>query len=213
MPARAPARRPRKARNPRGQGERLREDLLDAANDVLLEVGSIDRLSIRAVTRRAGVSPMALYLHFEDRTALVQAVMRRNFGELVARLEAAEDSVDDPVEALRRGCAAYVAFGTERPEAYRVMFELPDDEDAVEVCAEEPLIGLDAFEVLVRGIARCVAAGRAPDRDPFRTATEMWLALHGLVTLRSVATKFPWPEGDLLGDLLVRVVGVESPAA
>jgi AcrR family transcriptional regulator len=46
-----------RSRNPRGQGERLRAALMDAARDLLLELGDQDKLSVRAVTARAGVTP------------------------------------------------------------------------------------------------------------------------------------------------------------
>ena len=39
--------------NPRGQGDRLRGALLDAARDLLLELGDQSKLSVRAVTARA----------------------------------------------------------------------------------------------------------------------------------------------------------------
>ena len=72
---------PQKSRspNPRGQGERLRTALLDAARDLLLELGDQSKLSVRAVTARAGVTPNALYLHFADKEALLRAVMTAGY--------------------------------------------------------------------------------------------------------------------------------------
>ncbi|MGH3994367.1 MAG: TetR/AcrR family transcriptional regulator, partial [Pseudonocardiaceae bacterium] len=52
------------ARTPRGQGERLRERLLEAGFDIVAEHGDKSHATIRAVTKRAGVSPTAFYLHF-----------------------------------------------------------------------------------------------------------------------------------------------------
>src|SRR5271155_1404903 len=71
-----------RTRNPRGQGERLRAALMDAARDLLLELGDQDRLSVRAVTARAGVTPNALYLHLAERGALLSAGMRGSYREL-----------------------------------------------------------------------------------------------------------------------------------
>ena len=62
-------------RNPRGQGERLRVDLIDAAVDLIAETGSVDGVSLRAAAKRAGVSPMAVYNHFADKDALLVAAV------------------------------------------------------------------------------------------------------------------------------------------
>ena len=82
-------------RNPRGQGDRLRADLLDATVDLIAETGSVDGVSLRAAAKRAGVSPMAVYNHFEDKDALLEAAVEHCWDEFQAAL--AEAMVDpDP---------------------------------------------------------------------------------------------------------------------
>jgi len=66
-------------RNQRGQGARLREELIEVASDLLAERGDPDRLSIRAVAAAAGVTPASIYLHFVDRTSLLRAVVAERF--------------------------------------------------------------------------------------------------------------------------------------
>src|SRR6516225_5196353 len=85
-----PPRTSARARNPRGQGERLREALIDAAIELLADLQDVEALSVRAVTARVGVTPTALYLHFADKDALLVAVKARCFEELRARVLAAE---------------------------------------------------------------------------------------------------------------------------
>src|ERR1700690_59021 len=97
-----------RTRNPRGQGERLRAVLLDAARELLLELGDQDKLSVRAVTARAGVSPNALYLHFAGKDELLGAVMIAGYTELRAFLRGAVPQDADPVEQLRALGRAYL---------------------------------------------------------------------------------------------------------
>ena len=78
---------PARTRNPRGQGDRLRVALMDAARDLLLELGDQDKLSVRAVTARAGVAPNALYLHFADKDELLSALMIASYKELRSYLQ------------------------------------------------------------------------------------------------------------------------------
>ncbi|MGA2927242.1 MAG: helix-turn-helix domain-containing protein, partial [Solirubrobacteraceae bacterium] len=74
--------KPRAAPTRRGQGKRLRAGLIDAAIELLAGLQDDDALSVRAVTARAGVSPTALYLHFDDKEQLLAAVKQRCVGEL-----------------------------------------------------------------------------------------------------------------------------------
>ena len=76
------AARPRRRRNPRGEGARLRDELVEAASDLIAEHGSAEGVSIRAVARRAGVSAPSVYLHFDDRDALISAVLVQRFADL-----------------------------------------------------------------------------------------------------------------------------------
>ena len=54
---------------------------------MLNEVGDADRASVRAIARRAGVSPTALYLQFPDRDALVAAAVDAGFETFNARAD------------------------------------------------------------------------------------------------------------------------------
>jgi len=179
-------------RNPRGQGERLRAALMDAARELLLELGDQDKLSVRAVTAKAGVTPNALYLHFADREALLGAVMIAGYKELRAFLQAAVAPEDDPVEQLRAYADAYLQFAEQRPGIYRVLFMtkvragVPVPEPGGASGQDE---GVDAFNDLLGIVGRALA----DRRDPFTQSAYFWAGLHGYVALRQVIPTFPWP--------------------
>lgn len=62
---------------------RTTEDLLlDAARDTVMAIG-VRRTTAAEVARRAGVSRMTLYRTFPDASALLSALMAREFGSLV----------------------------------------------------------------------------------------------------------------------------------
>jgi AcrR family transcriptional regulator len=172
--------RPRK-RNPRGEGERLRAALIDACGELLLERGTSEGLSIRAVTSRAGVSPTALYLHFADLDELLAAVCDEAFEELVAYLVgAAAGSDGDPRDELRAMGRAYVDFAEQRPGLYRILFATPARGVTSPQEGSDP--GMDAFAALVVATERCVGKGA----HAAEIAVQLWTALHGFVTLRTV---------------------------
>ena len=111
-----------RSRNPRGEGARLREQLLRAASEVLDEVGDADRVSVRAIARRAGVSPTALYLHFPDRDAAVAAAVDAGFVAFNAALRDAAVAAGEPRAALEAMGLAYLDFAEQQAALYAGLF-------------------------------------------------------------------------------------------
>src|ERR1700741_2439858 len=70
----------------------LRDALVQAAQRIL-ETDGLAALSLRAVARRAGVSPAAPYHHFPDKQALLDAVAERGFDALTAAMTIRMDKV------------------------------------------------------------------------------------------------------------------------
>ena len=89
---------------------------------MLGEVGDADRVSVRAIARRAGVSPTALYLHFPDRDALVDAAVDAGFAAFNAELIAAASGPGPPRDRLEAMGVAYLVFAERRPALYAVLF-------------------------------------------------------------------------------------------
>lgn len=186
-----------RTRTPRGEGDRLRGTLLEVATELLAEVGDVERLSVRAVTRRAGVSPTALYLHFADKDALVGAIKERCFGALRERLEGARDAHPDaPVAGLHAMGSAYLAFAREQPGWYGVCFEVEYHRELLdEAWQAHPVaqVGLAVFGVLVAQVAR---VGGLEEQAAFDRATVLWAALHGRASVLLAMPGFPMAGED-----------------
>ena len=59
----------------------LRQKVLQASL-ALIEEGGLDRLSMREVARKSGVSHQAPYYHFGDREAILAAIAGEGFSKL-----------------------------------------------------------------------------------------------------------------------------------
>ena len=122
-PDRSAARPAPVGRARRGEGDRTREAILEAADRLLVESGSEEAVSVRAVADAVGLTPPTIYRHFDDKDHLLFEVCAVHFDrldrEVVAPVVAA---VADPVEALRQIAHDYVRFGLDDPEHYRIMF-------------------------------------------------------------------------------------------
>jgi AcrR family transcriptional regulator len=177
---------------------------MEATVELLLERGSSDQLSIRAVTSRAGVSPTALYLHFADKQELLRAVCDEAFEELIAFLgQAAASAGDDPRAQLEAMGLAYLKFAHQRPALYRVLFATPGQLGVGERPAEQDP-GRRALNALVEVTTRAVP----DDPDPLGVALQLWTGLHGFVSLQSVMPEIGhhtrWPSDE---DFLRQLAG------
>jgi AcrR family transcriptional regulator len=188
----------RRTANRRGEGERLRGELVEAASRLLERIDGEEALSLRAVTREAGVAPQSFYLHFPDKHALMHAVYEARFAELTAQLRTALAGLDDSATATDRVGAiarAYCQYGLAHPGYYRILFGTMGTSG----WDPETLPGLAAFQLIrdevVRSVADEAAAGEI--------TVCLWAFLHGLVTLRVNRPSFRWPP---VGDLIDRTV-------
>src|SRR5947209_3832940 len=117
----------RRTRSPRGKGEQLRGEILAAAERILIETNDQSALSIRAIASAVGVTPPSIYLHFADRNDLVFEVCERHAVMLEKAMADAAEGVEDPWERIRRRGYAYLRWGLENPEHYRIlMMSRPD---------------------------------------------------------------------------------------
>jgi AcrR family transcriptional regulator len=188
-----------RVRNQRGEGERLRTALLDAAAEMLVETHDLDQLSVRAVTARAGVSPTALYLHFADKEELTHAVKERCVTALADVLRQGEAEHDgDPLAQARAMGLGYLRFAREQPGQYAILFQIPKAERDPRAGFDG--VGAECFGLLVNAVTRCI--GDREGADPFETSVLVWMSLHGRATLLPAMPGFPLPDEERYVDLL-----------
>ena len=176
--------------NPRGQGGRLREELLQAATRLLERDGRDAVLTLRAVAREAGVAAPSVYPHFPDLDALVLAVIEEHLRALgVSVRRAAARAGDDPVARVRAAAHAYVRWGLAHPGPYTVVFE----GRALRQLTTDQERAMTVDSGLMDAVAALVAALPEPPADPELAAVALWTALHGVVSLRLSKPAFAWP--------------------
>lgn len=193
--------RPPRQRNPRGQGARLRDEIIAGAAAILERTGSEESITLRAVAREVGIAPPSMSRWFADRAEVIDAVVAQELTELRDAMVAAKEAETDPVAQLFAIVRAYHAHGQAHPNRYRVIFErrfLPLWEAQQRTMDQTAPLITETFGLVVATIERCVEAGGSASTDPFADATALWLALHGLVALPPTIPSFPWSDGDQL---------------
>ena len=169
----------------------LRQALLDAAVATLDEVGA-DRLSLREVARRAGVSHAAPAHHFPGKAGLLTAVATEGFGMLVGYLAAAQpDAAGEPVDQLAALGRAYAQFAEDNPGRFEVMFRPGLLHTAN---SDFQRAGDAAYQALHNHIASCQRRGWRPGTPTDALTAAAWALAHGIAVLRrqgSLARHYP----------------------
>lgn len=155
----------------------------------MLEDG--ETYSMRAVARRAGVSPTAPYRHFADRDALDSAIAVEGFHNLrdaVTKTLENTGQTAGAVDVLADLGVAYVTFALRHPAVFRLMFGNECDEaDSDRVQASQAL-----HAMLDDVLTRLLPEGASPE-----LATALWSLAHGLAFLHLDGKYRPEPEYEV----------------
>lgn len=175
--------------------EETRTVILDAARELFVSEG-YDAVTMRRIADRIEYSPTAIYFHFRDKEALLKELCESDFLNLAQQfLKIAQ--VKDPVERLRRTGLAYIDFGMNNPNHYRLMFMTPhppvahDDEILHKGNPEE-----DAYAFLRSIIVDCIEQGRFREdaKDPDLLSQVVWSGVHGVISLNIAKCNDDWIE-------------------
>lgn len=190
----------RRRRAPRGAGDQLRDEILDATTELLLEAGHVKAVSIRSVAQRVGVTSPSIYLHFDDKDALLDAVCARYFERLDEQMQLAAAGESTSLGVLRAQGLAYVRFALATPQLYRIatMGEGRPGSD-VDVTLDS-----SAFVHMRAGVQVMMDAGIYSAGDATAVALELWSAAHGVAALLIAKPYLPWGDAELFAD---RVLG------
>lgn len=115
-------------RNPRGQGDRLRAEILAAVARLLDQklTGNPLPVSLREVAREVGIAAQSMYLHFADKDQLARAVAEDGYQRVVAAMRGADaqaaDHGADAGERLRAQANAFCTFARTERGVIRLMF-------------------------------------------------------------------------------------------
>lgn len=148
----------------------LRRALLDAAMDMLATHGAED-LGLRELARVVGVSAAAPYRHFDNKTALLEALAVTGYRDFALAVDAAARGVA-PGERLNAMGRAYVKFALEHANLFRLMFS--------------PELKRDARPTLRMAADAAFASLRlatANEGDGRIAALKAWAQVHGLAVL------------------------------
>ena len=190
MPPATTTASPRSARKPKGEGHVRRAEILAAAERIFVEHG-YEGATIRKIADEVGLSSTALYMHFAEKSEILHEICRGAFDALATAHKRIRAEAIPPVEKLRRMMEAYVGFGFENPNAYRLIYLTRPIEarDGAESAAQE--LGADLYKSFEAVVREAAEAGLVKG-DVRVSAQALWACSHGIVALVITKPYFDW---------------------
>jgi AcrR family transcriptional regulator len=120
------------------------EQVLDVAVEVMAEQG-VAGLTLGEVARRMGIRPPSLYVYFDSKHALYDALFERGWRLLLEAGRAAQAGMAraDPLADFRDGVAFFVRWAVEHPAYSALMFWRPVPGFVPSAGAYAPALELD----------------------------------------------------------------------
>jgi AcrR family transcriptional regulator len=160
----------------------LRRRILDTARHLLVQEG-YQNLSMRKIARAIDYSATSIYLYFDNKDALLHALIHEGMMQLYDELEeTAKQHPGQPVKRLEALCHTFIDFGLDNPEYYEIMFQLRP-ERMERYPAEKYRQARQNLEVFSDALAEGVDRGVFEVEDPRVSTSTIWASLHGTVSL------------------------------
>jgi AcrR family transcriptional regulator len=151
-----------------------------AAARAAFDRGGEEDLSLRDIARAVGITPMAIYRHYKDKQALIDALVLDGLAEWSARAAALPQ--DDPARWFEAMGEAYLDFALQQPRRFEAAFlthtkvarRYPDDF----LAGKSP-----AGVMYLKFFGQLRAEGRLADVEPIEIMITIAGLSQGLITL------------------------------
>lgn len=158
-----------------------RDLILNRACELYLREG-LKGFSMRKLAKSLGVTAPALYRHFENREAVLVAVVGeayKLFGQYLYRALAG----DTPRERMRLAGEQYLAFALGNPRQYEMLYVSPGALGVDEMPEEVERHACATGQFWHDRVREAVDAGLLKREDPEKISVTLWAHAHGLVVL------------------------------
>jgi AcrR family transcriptional regulator len=177
----------------------LRQALVEAALELIREKGPTG-FTLSEAAKQAGVTPAAVYRHFEGREDLIAEAARQGYEIFVDVMQYAYDTGQpSALSAFEATGRAYLAFARKYPGHYIAMFESGISVNRTPELAAVSMRARGVLEQAAEDLNQHIPIDKRPPASMF--SAHIWAMSHGVVELfarNSPGTQSPFPPEDLL---------------
>ena len=193
----------------------LRQALVEAALTLIEEKGPTG-FTLSEAAKSAGVTPAAVYRHFEGREDLIAEAARQGYEIFADLMQYAYDSGQPSALASFEATGrAYLAFARKYPGHYISMFESGISVNRTPELAAASARARSVLEKAASDLSHHIPADKRPPAAMF--SAHIWALSHGVVELfarNSPGTTSPFAPEDLLESgigIYLRGLGLIKP--
>lgn len=193
----------------------LRQALIDAALELITEKGPTG-FTLSEAAKQAGVTPAAVYRHFEGREDLIAEAALQGYEIFADVMQYAYDSGQpSALAAFEATGRAYLAFARKYPGHYISMFESGISVNRTPELAAASARAKGVLEKAAEDLSQHIPPDKRPPATMF--SAHIWALSHGVVELfarNSPGTTAPFPPEDLLESavgIYLRGLGLIAP--
>lgn len=153
--------------------------ILKAASELFADSGAAG-LSVRAISKRAGLSTIGIYNHFSGKQGLLDALYIEGFELVRSTVEDARPDLS-PRDAVLVGLSNYIDFAVTHRPHYDLIFGASDPSYTPSSVATQA--GEKAFDALTRLVTRAIPAA-LNGYQKREAALQLWALAHGYISLQ-----------------------------
>jgi AcrR family transcriptional regulator len=152
-----------------------------ASARTLFEAGGLENVSLRRIAADIGLTPMAIYRHFEDKDALLDALVLDGLDRWRERAEGVRAS--DPLQWLEDIADEFLTFALTEPRRFEAAFLVPTK--AARRFPDDFAAGLSPVgQLWIAQLESLQREGRlVPGAQPLEVGFTFWALGQGLITL------------------------------
>ncbi len=177
----------------------LRQALVEAALQ-LIEAKGPTGFTLSEAAKQAGVTPAAVYRHFDGREDLIAEAARQGYEIFADLMQYAYDTGQpSALAAFEATGRAYIAFARKYPGHYIAMFESGISVNRTPALAAVSKRAWDVLERAADDLSQHIPADKRPPARMF--SAHIWALSHGVVELfarNSPGSQSPFPAEELL---------------
>jgi AcrR family transcriptional regulator len=153
--------------------------ILQAASELFLE-GGTSALSVRAISKRAGVSTIGIYSHFKGKQGILDELYIEGFEKVFAAMDVL-NVAKEPREIILQGVRGYLDVADKYEAHYRLIFG--ESDAGYSPSGEARAMAGKAFKMLV-DVSSLILPATTTLAKKQRIALEIWAFVHGYVSLK-----------------------------
>ncbi len=196
----------RKSRAPEAI-EKVKNDIIEAALELILDVG-FSNMSMRKLSEKVGMTATNLYYYYSNKDEIYLHLQIKGFKLLFDIMHDIYEHENNPYEILKKMIHAYLEFGFNNPDYYRIMLNSDTPRyteykgtDIEPVAYQDLELALSLGKIAAQVISDIAKNNPAvPVEDADFRAKQIWITLHGIVVLNN---KKILPEADDAPETLI----------